>query len=126
MSDLVEGIETLNMTRSQLLKDYGEIIDDQRQEISRLKNQNAAMLREFKEIEQILGKALHFPWFKDDPVNFPNATEKDGVVVAGPTWELAMHTADKIKKLEDNLETQIERLKDNIEVLEDELASRDA
>ena len=115
MSDLVEGIETLNMTRSQLLKDYGEIIDNQRGEILRLQKQNAAMLREFKEIEQILGKALHFPWFKDDPVNFPNATEKDGVVVAGPTWELAMHAADKIKRLEDN-----------IEALEDELASRDA
>lgn len=105
MSEPVEGIESLNMTRSQLLKDYGEIIDKQRGEILRLQNQNAAMLREFNEIDQILGKALRFPWFKDDPINFPNATEKDGVVVAGPTWELATHAANKIKKLEDDLET---------------------
>lgn len=116
MSESMEVLsEKRNMTRGQLLEDYGAIIDNQRGEIFRLQKQNNAMLLELRHIEQILGKALHFPWFKDDPVNFPNATEKDGVVVAGPTWELAMHAADKIKRLEDN-----------IEALEDELASRDS
>ncbi len=87
MSELVEGIETLNMTRSQLLKDYGDIIDKLR--------------AESKEIEQILGKALGYPWFKNDPKNFPNATEADGVCVGVETsWSLAMIAADKIKELQ--------------------------
>lgn len=30
-------------------------------------------------LRQILAKALDFPWFKDDQVNFPGATEADGV-----------------------------------------------
>jgi hypothetical protein len=106
--------EKRSITGAQLREDYGAIIDKQRREILRLQKQNAAMLQEFRDIEQILGKALHFPWFKDDLVNFPNATEKDGVVVAGPTWELAIHAADKIKILEVN-----------VVVLENELASRD-
>ena len=57
--------------------------------------------KESEEIEQILGKALGYPWFKDDPKNFPNATEADGVCVAPNTAaSLAMHAADKIKMLD--------------------------
>ena len=75
------------MDRSQLLKDYGDIIDKLR--------------KESEEIEQILGKALGYPWFKDDPKNFPNATETDGVCVGVETvWSLAMIAADKIKELQ--------------------------
>ena len=115
MSELIEDIETLkekkSIARWELLRDYIEIIDNQTAEILSLKRAKDKMLQELREIEQILGKALHFPWFKDDPMNFPSATEKDGVVVAGPTWELAKHAADKIKRLEDD-----------IEVLENELA----
>ena len=33
------------------------------------------------EVEQTLGKALGYPWYKDDQKNFPSATEKDGVCV---------------------------------------------
>ncbi len=44
----------------------------------REKMRNAAMKNE-REIQQSLGKALGFPWFKDDPKNFPLATEADGV-----------------------------------------------
>ena len=31
------------------------------------------------EVCQILGKALGFPWYKDDQKNFPGATEADGI-----------------------------------------------
>ena len=31
--------------------------------------------------EQIAGKALGYPWFKDDQENFPGATEADGVCI---------------------------------------------
>lgn len=33
------------------------------------------------EITQLCGKALGYPWFKDDQKNFPGATERDGVCV---------------------------------------------
>ena len=60
--------------------------------------------KESEEIEQILGKALGYPWFKDDQCNFPNATEADGVAVGDHTaWSLAMEAADKIKHLEKQL-----------------------
>jgi hypothetical protein len=59
---------------------------------------------ELEDIEQILGKALKYPWFKDDPKNFPTATEEDGVCVGDHTaWSLAMCAADKIKELEEEL-----------------------
>ena len=59
---------------------------------------------EIQEIEQILGKALGYPWFKDDPKNFPTATEADGVCVGDHTaWSLAMIAADKIKELQGEL-----------------------
>ena len=57
--------------------------------------------KESEEIEQILGKALGYPWFKDDQDNFPNATEADGVAVGDHTaWSLACEAADRIKSLE--------------------------
>lgn len=37
--------------------------------------------KENNEICQSLGKALGYPWFKDDPKNFPDATDADGVCV---------------------------------------------
>jgi hypothetical protein len=33
------------------------------------------------EIQQTAGKALGYPWFKDDAKNFPDALEEDGVCV---------------------------------------------
>ena len=61
-------------------------------------------LTELEKIEQILGKALGYPWYKDDLDIFPKATEADGVCVGIETaWSLAMIAADKIKELEDKL-----------------------
>jgi len=34
---------------------------------------------------QAAGKALGYPWFKDDPDNFPDATEADGVCIGEHT-----------------------------------------
>ena len=78
------------MDRDTLIKDYAAIIDKSR--------------KESEEIEQILGKALGYPWYTDDPKNFPNATELDGVCGGVETaWSLAMLAADKIKELEEKL-----------------------
>ena len=76
------------MDRDTLIKDYAAIIDRAREES--------------EQIEQILGKALGYPWYKDDPKNFPTATEADGVCVGVETaWSLAKIAADKIKELEE-------------------------
>lgn len=76
------------MDRDTLIKDYAAIIDRCR--------------KESKEIEQILGKALGYPYYMEDSKNFPNATEADGVCVGDHTaWSLAMCAADKIKELEE-------------------------
>jgi hypothetical protein len=96
--------ETINMTRDQLISDYGEIIDNQREEIARLKTQKEKMFKEFREIEQMLGKALNYPWFKDDQENFPGTTEADGVVIDGPTWGVAMHAAVEINELKERVQ----------------------
>ncbi len=108
MKELKEGMDALaeerNMTRDQLLKDYARIVDEQREEIASLNKRVVKMLKEFQEIEQILGKALNYPWFKDDQETFPNATEADGVVSTGPTWLVATEAADKIKELQEQLD----------------------
>ena len=87
-------------------------------------------LRKYQEeeskIEQILGKALGYPWYKDDPKNFPNATEADGVCIAPHTAaSLAMEAAHMIKvlgkrdqdhhKIIDSQEEDIAKLKESVE-----------
>jgi hypothetical protein len=67
------------------------------------------------EIQQIAGKALGYPWFKDDQKNFPGATDQDGVCVGehvGATivQELAnKYTAllEKVKRQESRI-TELE------------------
>ena len=52
------------------------------------------------DIQQTLGKALNYPWYKDDQKNFPNATEADGVCVGDHVAEsLAEETVTKITAL---------------------------
>jgi hypothetical protein len=98
-------IEPVNINRDQLLKDYAAIIDKQTEDILRLKCVRDKMLQEFYEIEQILGKALGYPWLKDDQITFPLATEKDGVTIGAETaCSLAMQASDKIKELKERNE----------------------
>lgn len=77
MSELEEGIAALR--------------------IQALEEKTARMLKEFEEVDQILGKALGYPLFKDDQANFPGAT---GVCVGEHvTVTLAMEAAELIAKL---------------------------
>lgn len=60
-----------------------------------------ALIQEYRELEQILGKALGYPWYRDDQKNFPGATEADGVCVGEHVpITLAMEAAEKIAELE--------------------------
>lgn len=66
-------------------------------EIERLR---AAYHRTQSEVQQTLGKALGYPWFKDDQKNFPGATEANGVCVGDHVAEsLANEAAAKIEHL---------------------------
>ena len=47
----------------------------------RIKHLRDGIAKQNQTIEQACGKALGYPWFKDDQKNFPGATEKDGVCV---------------------------------------------
>lgn len=54
-----------------------------------------------EEIMQTLGKALEYPWYKDDQKNFPGSTEDDGVCVGDHSAEsIAVEAADKIDTLQ--------------------------
>lgn len=56
---------------------------------------------ECDEVEQILGKALGYPWYKDDQKNFPNSTEADGVCVGEHVpSSIAMEAANRIRAAE--------------------------
>lgn len=61
----------------------------------------AALVNQNHDVCQTLGKALRYPWFKDDPANFPDATEADGVCTADHVPEtLAAEAAKRIAELE--------------------------
>lgn len=50
-------------------------------EIEHLRWKVEAYQRELEETGQALGKALGYPWYKDDQKNFPGATAADGVCI---------------------------------------------
>lgn len=63
--------------------------------------------------EQILGKALGYPWYKDDPKNFPGATEKDGVCIGEHVIEtLALEAANRLAKADKRI-AELERDRDS-------------
>lgn len=72
------------------------------------------------EICQALGKALGYPWFKDDQKNFPGATEMDGVCIGDHVAEsMADEAARKVGALvEENagLREEVGRLRAIIRV----------
>lgn len=86
--------------------------DATKEEMSRL---IAAVSKENDNICQALGKALGYPWFKDDQANFPQATEENGVCVgdhvAGSIAEEAAKVIPSLTKERDRLAADVERLK---------------
>lgn len=63
-----------------------------------------AAIRQNFEIEQILGKALGYPWYKDDQQNFPGSTDADGVCVGEHTpGSIADEAAKRIRELTDRI-----------------------
>lgn len=72
-------------------------LDEARAEVERLRNACAKMNGE---VCNTLGKALGYPWYKDDQKNFPGATEADGVCWGDHVAEsIAVEAANKINAL---------------------------
>ena len=64
----------------------------------------AACSKSNDEISQTLGKALGYPWFKDDQINFPGATAENGVCVGDHVAEsLADEAARRLTEAERKL-----------------------
>ena len=60
--------------------------------------------QENEEMCQLLGKALNYPWFKDDQKNFPGATKEAGVCVGDHiAITLVLEAAKRIRALEEAL-----------------------
>jgi len=90
----------VNSTLHDTVSIYGEAAN----EIEHLRTWKKKVIdqarRDEESICQDLGRALGFPWYKDDPVNFPNATEADGVCVGEHVAAtLAKMAANKIAAL---------------------------
>jgi len=127
----MEEEQYINVTDQ--LTDYDRTIDKLFGDIQKLKDVRDKMIKESQEIEQILGKALGYPWYKDDPKNFPNATEADGVCIAPNTAaSLAMHATDMIRmmgirelykqRIIDEQREDIARLKESLKYYSEEIA----
>ena len=57
-------------------------------------------------IGQLAGKALGYPWFKDDQQNFPGATEADGVCIGEHVAEtIVQELVEKYQELQQVVET---------------------
>jgi hypothetical protein len=76
---------------------------------SRIKHLETAGARENDEICQTLGKALGYPWFKDDQANFPGADKSHGVCVGE---HVAVTIADEAARRIAALEAENARLRD--------------
>lgn len=81
------------MTISELLAQQG----DKNAELARLR---AACQKNDNDIEQILGRALGYPRYCDDQINFPGSTDADGVCVGDQVAaSLAMQASDLVAQL---------------------------
>lgn len=85
-------------------------------EIAALKRENerlrTAYFKMNNDICQTLGKALGYPWIKDDKKNFPDATEADGVCIGDHVAEsLADEAGEKIARLKAQLARAKEALR---------------
>lgn len=60
------------------------------------------------EIEQILGKALEYPRYTDDPENFPDATGDDVCVGDQVAITLAREAAERIMSLTADLDEELD------------------
>lgn len=75
---LYDKRETLRQARYPQEIEMSDTIEQLQARVADLK---AACVKQDEEVCQVLGRALGYPWFKDDQKNFPGSTEEHGVCV---------------------------------------------
>lgn len=96
-----ELVRLLEAERTESAAQQREITEFAREQSQRVHDLRDAMARTDHEICQILGVALGYPRYCDDPKKFPDATAADGVCVGDHVASsLAAEAADRIRKLE--------------------------
>lgn len=96
-NQLLKDVERWQANESTTRKERDEARDKLRHAEDRILKLRKAAARENDDVCQVLGKGLDYPWFKDDPENFPGATADDGVCVGDHTG--ATLAAEAIKRL---------------------------
>jgi hypothetical protein len=98
LRQLSEDIQSEDGVANICVAESAQRLEEQSEKIKRLRD---GIAKQNMEIEQTCGKALDYPWFKDDQKNFPGATEKDGVCVGDHVAEtIAAELARKYTEAE--------------------------
>lgn len=96
-----------------LIGELKPALSEAREEIERLRGAFAASN---DDICQTLGKALGYPWFKDDQKNFPGATEANGVCVGDHVAEsIAAEAANRFDALKADMAVVLRAELDRLE-----------
>lgn len=77
----VAAEQELERIKPHVVREYVKQADQLTAALARVSELQNICIEQGREIEQTLGQALGFPWYKDDQVNFPGATEAEGVCV---------------------------------------------
>jgi hypothetical protein len=105
MTDIVEDLRLLQSGAAWVCGETAATLEDAAHEIERLRLGYTTLN---SEVCQCLGKALGYPWYKDDQENFPGATEDSGVCAGDHVAEtIAAEAARQIG----NLEAERDRLR---------------
>lgn len=101
-----------------LAKDYDALaarLRDAEAENARLRE---ACSKQNDDVCQVLGKALGYPWYKDDQTNFPGADESNGVCVGDHAAEsIADEAAKTIARLREDAARQCEAIRERVHQL---------
>lgn len=108
LADIARSFGYKNRIQESNQELVGRALFSQEQSIEMLNNDlkhlRLAAARDNEEITQVLGRALGYPWFKDDQKNFPGATEANGVCVGDHVAaSLAVEAAKTIKAMRERL-----------------------
>ncbi len=109
MTDIVERLRDLPNCHNL----HGRVFADVREAADEIERLRLGYTTLNSEVCQRLGKALGYPWFKDDQENFPGATEDSGVCTGDHVAEtIAAEAARRIGNLEAERDRMREALRE--------------
>jgi hypothetical protein len=107
-----DKLTTLEIVRGRLANGLTIADSDIHKLVAEIERLRLACTKMNDEVCQRLGKALGYPWFKDDQENFPSATEESGVCTGDHVAEtIAAEAARRIG----NLEAERDRLREALD-----------